>query len=167
MTFYVENDVEVDFEFNTEEVFSLVAKKVLETEGFEDEASVFLLLTDDEAIHEINYENRNIDKATDVLSFPNLDFDAPGDFSKALKNRILVTDPETDEIVLGDIIISVDHLKAQAKEYGHSVKREFAFLVAHSMLHLCGYDHMEDAEREIMEAKQENVLQILGITRDE
>ena len=167
MTFYVENDVEVDFEFNTEEVFSLVAKKVLETEGFEDEASVFLLLTDDAAIHEINYENRNIDKATDVLSFPNLDFDAPGDFCKALKNRILVTDPETDEIVLGDIIISVDHLKAQAKEYGHSVKREFAFLVAHSMLHLCGYDHMEDAEREIMEAKQENVLQILGITRDE
>ena len=167
MTFYVENDVEVDFEFNTEEVFSLVAKKVLETEGFEDEASVFLLLTDDEAIHEINYENRNIDKATDVLSFPNLDFDDPGDFSKALKNRILVTDPETDEIVLGDIIISVDHLKAQAKEYGHSVKREFAFLVAHSMLHLCGYDHMEDVEREIMEAKQENVLQILGITRDE
>ena len=165
MTFYVENDVEVDFEFNTEEVFSLVAKKVLETEGFEDEASVFLLLTDDEAIHEINYENRNIDKATDVLSFPNLDFDAPGDFSKALTNRILVTDPETDEIVLGDIIISVDHLKAQAKEYGHSVKREFAFLVAHSMLHLIGYDHMEEDERVEMEKQQTEIMNTLGINR--
>ena len=75
-------------------------------------------------------------------------------------------DPDTGELILGDIIISVDRVKEQAESYGHSQKREFAFLVAHSMLHLCGYDHMEEDEAKVMEAKQEQVLASLGITRD-
>ena len=74
---------------------------------------------------------------------------------------------ETGELVLGDIIISVDKVKEQSDAYGHSVKREFAFLVAHSMLHLCGYDHMDPEEASVMEEKQELVLRILGITREE
>ena len=75
-------------------------------------------------------------------------------------------DPDTGELILGDFIISVDRVRDQAESYGHSRKREFAFLVAHSMLHLCGYDHMEPEEAEVMEAKQEQVLASLGITRD-
>ena len=75
-------------------------------------------------------------------------------------------DPESGELLLGDIIISADKVKEQAQKYGHSEKREFAFLTAHSMLHLCGYDHMAEEEAKLMEQKQEEVLTVLGITRD-
>ena len=101
-----------------------------------------------------------------MLSFPNLDFDRPGDFEISEDREADYFDPDTGELILGDIIISVDRVKEQAESYGHSRKREFAFLVAHSMLHLCGYDHMEEGEAKVMEAKQEQVLSSLGITRD-
>ena len=96
-----------------------------------------------------------------------VDYNSPSDFSTVNESPECYLNPETDELVLGDIMISVDKVYEQAEEYGHSRKREFAFLIAHSMLHLLGYDHMEDEERVVMEAKQEAVLEALGITRNE
>lgn len=100
------------------------------------------------------------------MSFPNLDFEQPGVFEIEESREVDYFDPDTGELILGDIIISVDKVQEQAENYGHSTRREFAFLVAHSMLHLCGYDHMEADEAKVMEAKQEEILNNLGITRD-
>lgn len=166
MTLFAENETNVTFPFSVEEIAKNVAEEVLETEACPYEVTLNLLLTDNEGIKEYNRQYRDIDRETDVLSFPNLDFPSPGDFSLATEHEADYFDPETGELILGDIIISVDKVREQAESYGHSQKREFAFLVAHSMLHLCGYDHMEDEERVVMEEKQEAVLQKLGITRD-
>ena len=94
-----------------------------------------------------------------------VDFPAPADYS-VLEDDDSCFDPESGELLLGDIMISIPKAVEQAEAYGHSVKREYAFLVAHSMLHLLGYDHMTPEEAAVMEAKQEEVLQRLGITRD-
>ncbi|MBR5747123.1 MAG: rRNA maturation RNase YbeY [Clostridia bacterium] len=104
----------------------------------------------DRAIRKLNREHRGIDKATDVLSFPMFEFGTP-----------------EVPTLLGDIVISRDTAYRQAKEYGHSPRREFCFLAAHSALHLLGYDHETEAEREEMEAKQEEILNKLGITREQ
>lgn len=128
------------------------------------EIEVDVLLTDNEGIHEINKEQRNIDNPTDVLSFPLNEYPEAGDFSVLEEEGTF--HPETGELMLGDIVISVDKVISQAEEYGHSRERELAFLTAHSMLHLFGYDHMEEEERKVMEAKQEEILQNKGYTRD-
>ena len=125
------------------------------------------MLTGNAEIQEANRNFRDIDRSTDVLSFPMVDYNSPTDFSLVDESPECYLNPETDELVLGDIMISVDKVYEQAEEYGHSRKREFAFLIAHSMLHLLGYDHMEDEERVVMETKQEAVLEALGITRNE
>ncbi len=130
------------------------------------ECSVNMLLTDDAAIHSMNKEFRGIDRATDVLSFPMVDYKEPGNFDGLEEHTEEYFEPESGELLLGDIVISVERAKAQAAEYGHSVKREMAFLTAHSMLHLFGYDHMEDAERIEMERMQEEILAKLSIGRD-
>jgi len=166
MTFYVENETEVTFPFSVEEVVESVALQALDTEKCPYEVQINVLLTDNEGIHAFNKEYRGIDRETDVLSFPNLDFEEVGVFEIAEENEADYFDPDTGELILGDIIISVDKVKEQAESYGHSLKREFAFLVAHSMLHLCGYDHMEEAEATVMEQKQEAILQALNITRE-
>ena len=114
----------------------------------------------------MNKRTREIDKETDVLSFPNVDFEIPGIFDIDESREADYFDPESGELFLGDIMISADKVIEQANEYGHSQKREFAFLIAHSMLHLCGYDHLEPNEAEIMETKQDQILAKLGITRD-
>lgn len=164
MTFYVENDTEKTFPFDAQEILEKVALKVLEKEKFPYEPQVYLLITDGDSIKAINKEHRDIDKVTDVLSFPNMMFDEPGKFGQDDINDI--TDPESGEVVLGDIIICYDKVYEQAEEYGHSILREFAFLVAHSMLHLCGYDHMTPEEAAVMEEKQRAVLDELSIKRD-
>lgn len=171
MTFYVENETDETFSggdnsFPIEETVEQVAEAVLDMEGCPYEIQLNVLLTDNDGIHAYNKEYRNIDRETDVLSFPNLDFNAPGNFEIPEDREADYFDPDTGELILGDIIISVDRVREQAESYGHSQKREFAFLVAHSMLHLCGYDHMEEGEAKVMEAKQEQVLASLGITRD-
>lgn len=166
MTFFIENETEVTFSFPVEETVQLVAEKVLDTEDCPYETQVNVLLTDNEGIRTFNREYRKIDKETDVLSFPNLEFEKEGEFQIAEEEEADCFDPDTGELILGDIIISVDKVKEQAENYGHSQKREFAFLVAHSMLHLCGYDHMTEEEASVMEQKQEAVLQALNITRD-
>lgn len=110
---------------------------------------------DNEEIHQINKQFRGIDRPTDVLSFPQLTFE---------EGEIMDRN-ENGEVVLGDIIISLERAREQAEEYGHSLKREIAFLTAHSMLHLLGYDHMEPEEEKEMFAKQKEILELAGIPR--
>lgn len=130
------------------------------------ECEVSVTLVDNEAIHQVNKEFRDIDRPTDVLSFPALEYEVPGSFDWLEDGEnIGCFDPETGELVLGDIMISMDRVASQAEEYGHSQRREFAFLIAHSMLHLMGYDHMEEDERIVMERKQEEILQSKQYTR--
>ena len=166
MTFFVENETDVTFDFDVEKLVEAVAMEILDSEQCPYESQVNVLLTDNEGIHEFNKEYRQIDRETDVLSFPNVDYAEPGDFDIDEDMEADYFDPDTGELILGDIIISVEKVAEQAENYGHSQKREFAFLVAHSMLHLCGYDHMEPDEAAVMEAKQEAALTKLGITRD-
>lgn len=166
MTFYAENETTYTFDFDWEELFHQVAFAVLDSESCPYEAEVNLLLTDNPGIQEFNRENRNIDAPTDVLSFPNIEYDVPANFEIVEEYQADYFEPDSGELILGDIIISVDKVNQQALEYGHSEKREFAFLVAHSMLHLCGYDHMTPDEEQEMIRKQEFVLNNLGITRD-
>lgn len=165
MTIPVETETEVRFAFDYEQLIREVAVACLDAEECPYDAEVDVLLTDDAAIREINREERGLDKATDVLSFPLIDYPAPGDFSQLEEDPTLFH-PESGELMLGDMVISVDRVRAQAQEYGHSERRELAFLVAHSMFHLMGYDHETDAERLVMEDKQRSVLEALGITRD-
>ncbi|MDE6055995.1 MAG: rRNA maturation RNase YbeY [Lachnospiraceae bacterium] len=167
MTFYVESETDRTLPFDVEEVAGKVIAEALDYENCPYEVSVNVLLTDNEGIHELNKQHRGIDRPTDVLSFPNVDYENPADFSMIENNIEDYFDPENGELCLGDIVISVDKVYEQSEEYGHSLIRECAFLVAHSMLHLLGYDHMEPGEAEVMEQKQEEILDRLGITRDE
>lgn len=166
MTLFLENETDKIFTFDVEETARQVIEGVLDMEECPYETQVNVLLTDNEGIREYNREYRSIDRETDVLSFPNLEFEIPGVYEVKEEQEADCFDPDTGELILGDIIISVDRVAEQAESYGHSQRREFAFLVAHSMLHLSGYDHMESEEAKVMEAKQEQVLQKLGITRD-
>ncbi len=165
MTFHLECEVEPKFSFPYEELAKEVIETCMEAEDFPYEAEVNLTLVDDAAIQEINASYRQIDRATDVLSFPLLEYDAPGDFSKVEDLMGDNINPDTGEVMLGDIVISVDHVREQAKEYGHSEKREYAFLIVHSMLHLFGYDHMEPEEAQEMQEHQRKILDYLKITR--
>ncbi|MCI7491759.1 MAG: rRNA maturation RNase YbeY [Lachnobacterium sp.] len=165
MSFFLEEEVEVDFDFDYRQIAEKVINHCIEREKFPYEAEINLTLTDNEGIHIINKEYRDIDRATDVLSFPMLSYETPGDFSFLMDENDDDFNPDTGEAILGDIIISVDKVREQAEEYGHSELREFAFLITHSMLHLFGYDHMEPEEAEVMENKQRQILDELSITR--
>ncbi len=128
---------------------------VLATENFIDPAEIYVTLVTDEEIKMLNATHRNIDKATDVLSFP------------LGENGVYDTNPENGAKMLGDIVISVDHAYIQAENYGHSIQREFAFLTVHSMLHLLGYDHVNGGLEEMkMREKEEYILARLGVLRD-
>lgn len=165
MSLFIETEGNTDFDFDVKEVAELVVGAALEYVQCPYEAEISLLLTHNDEIREMNREHRGIDRATDVLSFPMLEFDTPADFSGIDEEIADVFDPESGELMLGDIVISVDKVLAQAEEYGHSPKREYAFLLAHSMLHLCGYDHMEDGERKEMEEKQREIMEKINILR--
>ncbi len=170
MTVNVENEYPgKPEEFLSPEEYTETAEAVilaaLDHEDCPYEADVSLLLTDDASIREMNAEYRELDKSTDVLSFPLIDYEAPACFD-GFDDLEDLFDPDSGELMLGDIVISIDHCLAQAREYGHSVRREFAFLIAHSMLHLLGYDHMTEEESTEMERRQEEILEGLGITRD-
>lgn len=166
MTLYVENETEREFPFSAQDTAELVCRAVLEEEGCPYEVQVSVVLADGGTVRGLNRDYRGMDRETDVLSFPNVDFPAEGVFEIQEDREADYFDPGSGELVLGDIIISMDRVYEQARCYGHSVRREFAFLVAHSMLHLCGYDHMEEPERARMEEKQDRILNGLGITRD-
>ena len=146
--------MDVLFENNTKEevnykLIENVISEALKYEGVSDNTEISVTIVDNEEIRKINNKFRNIDRATDVLSFPLIDFDnedLPNDGSK---------------IYLGDIIISIERAKEQANEYGHSLDREVGFLTAHSMLHLLGYDHMVPEEEKVMFAKQEEYTSVI------
>ena len=161
---YYEEEGSICLPFDPEPTARTVIEEALEYEGCPYETEVNLLLTTDEEIHAMNREFRQIDAPTDVLSFPMLEYEAPGDFS-GFEDQEASFHPESGELLLGDIVISKDKVLKQAEEYGHSPKREFAFLIAHSMLHLFGYDHMEEDERLVMEQKQREILERVGILR--
>ena len=165
MTINIEYEAEKTLDLPYETIIEEVAEAALDYENCPYEAEVNVLLTDDEEIRRINSEFRQIDRATDVLSFPMGDFETPSDFERLEEQSEDYFNPETGELLLGDIVISVDKVEEQAEKYGHSETRELAFLVAHSMLHLCGYDHMEEEERLLMEKKQEEILALKGYTR--
>lgn len=166
MSLNIEKEVEILFSFPYEKVAEEVINFTIEHEGFPYEAEVNLTLTDNEGIWEVNKMYRDIDAPTDVLSFPMLSYDLPGDFSKLEENYDENFNPDTGEILLGDILISVDRVKEQAKSYGHSEKREYAFLIVHSMLHLFGYDHMTTEDAAQMEKKQNEILTKMNIVRE-
>lgn len=165
MSLLIEKEVEVSFDFDYEALAQEVIQFTIEHEDFPYESEVNLTLTDNEGIHVINREYREIDRPTDVLSFPMLSYKNAGDFSALEDTYEDNFNPDTGEIMLGDIIISVDKVKEQAEAYGHSEKREYAFLIVHSMLHLFGYDHMTTEEAEVMEKKQNEILNEMNILR--
>ena len=142
---------------NEEKLIKEVVSRVLEEEKVLPEVDVYITLTNNEKIHKINKEYRDVDRPTDVLSFPMYERDEIAD----LKND---TDDEIEKI-LGDIIVSVEKVREQAEEYGHSFERELAYLVTHGMLHLLGYDHMIEEEKAVMRKREEEILETLNITR--
>jgi probable rRNA maturation factor len=169
MAIFIENEIDAKFDFDYNEVIESVINEAANYVGCPYEISVEVTIVDNETIRQINKEQRDIDNPTDVLSFPMVEYEIAGDFEFLDKDDPYVYEyfePDTGELILGDIVISSDKVYSQAEEYGHSVKRELGFLVAHSMLHLFGYDHMEDEERVVMETKQKEILERLGITRE-
>lgn len=163
----------INIEYEAEKQLGIPYKEIIENVVLESldyvecpyEAEVNVIITNNQEIQAINKEHRQIDAPTDVLSFPLVDYETPGDFDHVEDYVEDYFDPDTGELLLGDIVVSVDKVEEQAEKYGHSTTRELAFLVAHSMLHLCGYDHMDDDERLEMEAKQREILELRGYNR--
>jgi probable rRNA maturation factor len=147
MDIVINNENNYPIEVSYEDTMKKIASLALKKEGLEDNYEVGLTYVSKEEIRDLNREYRNIDKVTDVLSFP------------------LIEDFTSDENLLGDVVISYEVAEEQAKDYGHSLEREIMFLFTHSILHLLGYDHIEDEDRVIMEERQREVLDELKITR--
>lgn len=165
MTICLEEEYRIDLGIQYKELAEKVIEKALDYEGCPYECEVNVILTDNQGIHEINMECREIDRPTDVLSFPMVEYEVPGCFDTIEEEQPECFHPDSGELMLGDIIISLDKVKEQAESYGHSMEREYAFLLAHSMLHLMGYDHMVPEEETVMFQKQEEILQQLGFVR--
>ena len=157
-------DIPEDLDYK--KIIEDVINTALDFEECPYETEINVILTSNEEIAMINRDYRDIFRPTDVLSFPMVDYVAPGDFSQLdTYNEEDYFNPETGELMLGDIIISMDKVMEQAEKYGHSKERELGFLVAHSMLHLFGYDHVEPEETHVMEVKQHDILQMIHLNR--
>ena len=154
-------DAEVDVPVGLEEQLSTVITAALTAEQVDVPCEVNVLVTDDAAIHQINLDMRNVDRPTDVLSFPMIEL-APGE-----KPGVEDADPDTGLVPLGDMVLSLERATAQAEEFGHSVEREISYLAVHSVLHLLGYDHMDEGEMKArMRGREEAILSGLGINRE-
>ena len=152
--------LDLEAEDKYEEIIKRVIEQCFKEEKIEkSKLYISIILTNPEHIHEINKQYRNVDRATDVLSFPMFEKD---ELDEKIKNN----DFEHED-VLGDIVISIEKVEEQDKEYGHSFEREFAYMLVHGFYHLMGYDHIEDDDKVVMRKKEEIVLNKLGITRDE
>jgi len=137
------------------------------TEGVTASLGVFVRIVNDDEIQIINREQRGKDVSTDVLSFPTVNYPAgktAGSCEKLLRREY---DPELGACLIGDIIISMDHVRAQAKEYGHSERRETGYLLTHGLFHLMGYDHMTETDKPVMRAMEEKSLASIGLNREE
>lgn len=165
MSFIMEEEVKVPFSFEYVQLAQQVINECLDYAAFPYEAEINLTLTDNNGIQAINKEFRQIDKPTDVLSFPMLEYETPGEFAFLDDEDCDNFNPDSGEALLGDIVISVEKVLEQAEAYGHSVEREYAFLITHSMLHLFGYDHMTEEDAKVMEAKQTEILNKMNILR--
>lgn len=155
-------ETEVDCPADTQELLTKTIVAALDAEGVEIPCELNVLLTDDAGIHQINLEMREVDRPTDVLSFPMFDL-TPGEHPTKED-----ADPDTDLVPLGDMCLSLERAQAQAQEYGHSVQRELCYLTVHSVLHLLGYDHMDEGPMKAqMREREEAILAELGITREE
>lgn len=165
MTVYIENEGGYAFSFSVEEQLDKLVSYVTEYIGFPYEPELSVTLVTKEEIHRLNREFRQVNRPTDVLSFPMMEYDEPADFEGTAFQTSLATNPESGEVVLGDIVLCSQVICEQAEEYGHSELREFSFLVVHSLLHLFGYDHMEEEERMAMEEKQKRIMEQMHILR--
>ena len=165
MTINIDYETELTLDLPCEKIIHEVIEESIDYVDCPYDFEVNVLLTDNEGIHQINLDMRQIDNPTDVLSFPMCDFETPGDFDHLEETPEDYFNPDTGELMLGDIVISVEKVTEQAEKYGHSETRELAFLVAHSMLHLSGYDHMEEEERIEMERMQSEILERRGYRR--
>ena len=155
----IENEQDkLEFTLEHEKLIKDVIEAALKHEGFEQDSFVSVTVTDNENIRVINNEQRNIDSATDVLSFPVLEFEN----GEMIENA---GDVFEDKLILGDIVLSLERAKEKSIEFGHSFEREIGYLVCHSVLHLLGYDHENEDEREIMRQKEEATLETLSLTR--
>ncbi len=159
--FIIENEQDkLEFTDELETVIQQAVSVTLDTIGGKDtDFEVSILITDDEGIHEINKEHREIDSPTDVLSFPILEFDEDGVMLEESGNF------DGDYLLLGDIVISLERAQAQAIEYGHSLMREVGFLAVHSTLHLLGFDHMEEPFTTVMRTREKEILEKMGLSR--
>ena len=164
MTLFFEEEGTLHLQLPCKELAEKVIEAALDYVSCPYEAEVNLLLTMNDEIREMNRNFRDIDRPTDVLSFPMIDYEQSGNFD-FLDDVMEAFHPDTGELMLGDIVISKEKVVSQAEEYGHSIEREYAFLIAHSMLHLFGYDHIEEDERIEMEQKQKEILEQLQILR--
>ena len=134
-------------------------KTALKCEGIEEDCLVNVMLTDDEGIHAINLEQRDVDRPTDVLSFPFNEL-VPGEFDPDECEY----DYESEKLLLGDMVISLQRCEAQSVEYGHSFEREVSYLTVHSVLHLLGYDHLDEGEqKKQMRAREEAIMAVIGL----
>lgn len=165
MNIIIENNYENPISVDYEKIISSVINESEDYVNCPYECEVNVSIVDIEMMKQINLEQRKINAPTDVLSFPLIEYEKPADFSK-VEDNIMNFNPENGTLELGDIVICYDKVILQAKEYNHSEVRELAFLTAHSMLHLFGFDHMDETERETMEDMQDQILKNLGITRD-
>ena len=156
-------DVEGVDSDRTKALIRKAIRTALAAEGVTIPCEVDVLLTNDAGIHQINLDMREVDRPTDVLSFPEFEF-VPGEPPTEEDEDLF--DPATGLLPLGDMVISVERVKEQAKEYGHSTKRELSYLVVHSVLHLLGYDHLDEGEQKAqMRAREDAIMEELGILR--
>ena len=161
----MEHEILIESELERDELWAGLLRETisaaLAAEGVAVSCEVDVLLTDDEGIHQINLEQREVDRPTDVLSFPMFDLE-PGQHPEEGEE-----DPETGLVPLGDMCVSLERAAAQAEEFGHSVERELSYLTVHSVLHLLGYDHLDEGPMKArMRAREEAILEGLGITRE-
>ena len=150
--------VDVETKGIEEDIINRVVVTVLKEEGIKHDVNVFVMLTNNDEIHIINKEQRNVDRPTDVLSFPMFEKE---EIDNIIKNKEVQLVPEA----LGDIVISVEQVEIQAKEYGHSFERELSYMLVHGFYHIMGYDHIEEEDKVQMRKKEEVILEKLKQTR--
>ncbi len=165
MTVYFEDEAGISFGFDPEEKVEEMIAFVRDHVECPYDIEVSVTLVDTDTIRQVNSQFRQIEKVTDVLSFPMMEYDSPRDFGGQAFQNSLSLSPDTQEMILGDILLCSEVVKTQAEEYGHSELREFCFLVVHSMLHLFGYDHIQEEDRREMEEEQRKIMERLGINR--
>lgn len=164
MYLYIEEEGDKRLPLDVKKLAERAVEETLTFVGCPYETEVNLLLTENPQIRQINSEQRGIDRETDVLSFPMADYETPGEF-EGFQEETFLFHPETGRLLLGDIVLSKEKVLEQAEEFGHSVEREYTFLIVHSMLHLMGYDHMEELQRQEMEELQRQIMEKLNLLR--